>query len=250
VAHRHAGPAPIEATVSIRHDFDDTVETIDWELAPATLPKTTAPWRTFRWRYGQRHYSGCYWCATQRDHVIYESRLERTKLIYADFDRTVSHVVAQPFLMEAIVGKKRRWHVPDFFLSAVDGPTVVDVKPAARLENPKVAFTLAWTRRLVEERGWRYEVWTEPPRTEFSNLSFLAGYRDPRRFDQELVRQLSEADLEGCPLADAFRCKPSWSGPIVRAAVLHLLWRGDLSANLCETLSPKSVLHIGGRNYE
>ena len=35
-----------------------------------------APWRTFRWYLGQRHYSGTYWSATQHDHVIYESRLE------------------------------------------------------------------------------------------------------------------------------------------------------------------------------
>ena len=35
-----------------------------------------APWRTFRWYFGQRHYSGTYWSATQGDHVIYESRLE------------------------------------------------------------------------------------------------------------------------------------------------------------------------------
>jgi hypothetical protein len=33
-----------------------------------------APWRTFRWYFGQRHYSGTYWYATQHDHVIYESR--------------------------------------------------------------------------------------------------------------------------------------------------------------------------------
>jgi hypothetical protein len=169
---------PIEATVSIRHDFDDTVETVDWELSPATLPNTTAPWRTFRWRYGQRHYSGCYWFATHHDHVIYESRLERTKLIYADFDLAVSHVVAQPFLIEAVVSNKRRRHIPDFFLSGLDGPTVVDVKPAARLEDPKVAFTLAWTRRLVEERGWRYEIWTEPAPGDRIQNKHIGG---PRR---------------------------------------------------------------------
>ena len=28
-----------------------------------------SPWRTFRWYYGQKHYSGAYWSATMRDHV-------------------------------------------------------------------------------------------------------------------------------------------------------------------------------------
>lgn len=55
------------------------------------------PWRTFRWYYGQRHYSGTYWATTERDHVTYESRLELANLILADFDPTVRHVVAQPF---------------------------------------------------------------------------------------------------------------------------------------------------------
>jgi hypothetical protein len=47
-----------------------------------------------------------------------------------------------------------------------DGPIVVDVKPRARLACPKTIFTLAWTRRLVEQRGWRCEMWSEPPELE------------------------------------------------------------------------------------
>jgi hypothetical protein len=40
-----------------------------------------APWRTFRSYVGQRHYSGTYWSATERDQVIYESRLELASLL-------------------------------------------------------------------------------------------------------------------------------------------------------------------------
>ena len=29
-------------------------------------------WRTFHWSRGQRNYSGWYWSATERGHVIYE----------------------------------------------------------------------------------------------------------------------------------------------------------------------------------
>lgn len=45
---------------------------------------------------GQKHYSGSYWSSTQADHVIYESRLELARLLYADFDRDVTAIVAQP----------------------------------------------------------------------------------------------------------------------------------------------------------
>ena len=65
------------------------------DASPTALFRA-APWRTFRWYFGQRHYSGTYWSATERDHVIYESRLELANLILADFDPTVHHIVAQP----------------------------------------------------------------------------------------------------------------------------------------------------------
>jgi hypothetical protein len=55
------------------------------------------PWRTFRWHYGQRHYSGTWWSETMRDHVIYESRLELSHLQLADFDPDVRRILAQPF---------------------------------------------------------------------------------------------------------------------------------------------------------
>ncbi len=44
-----------------------------------------APWRTFRWHLGQKHYSGSFWAATEQALVIYESRLELA-LLFADFD--------------------------------------------------------------------------------------------------------------------------------------------------------------------
>jgi hypothetical protein len=99
-----------------------------------------------------------YLSATMRDHVIYESRLELSRLITADFDRAVHRILAQPFLLKAKVDGKIRKHIPDYFLAA--GPVVIDVKPEHLLTKPTVAYTFAWTRRLVEARGWQYEVWS------------------------------------------------------------------------------------------
>lgn len=39
-----------------------------------------------RWHKGQRHYSGTYWSATERGHVIYESRLSRRRPSWATCD--------------------------------------------------------------------------------------------------------------------------------------------------------------------
>lgn len=133
-----------------------------------------------RWYRGQKHYSGTYWSSSVGGHVIYESRLELGRLILADFDPAVQHIVTQQFLLRASVDRKLRKHIPDYLLVTDTGPVVMDVKPARRLADPKVAFTFEWTRELVEARGWRYEVATEPIAAELENIRFLAGYQVTR----------------------------------------------------------------------
>jgi hypothetical protein len=46
---------------------------------------------------------GTYGSATERDHVIYESRVKFANLLLADFDPAVDRIVAQPFLLRAEV---------------------------------------------------------------------------------------------------------------------------------------------------
>jgi hypothetical protein len=98
------------------------------EVSPAALFRA-APWRTFRWYFGQRHYSGTYWSATERDHVIYESRLELANLILGDFEPTVHHIVAQPFQLTANVDGQERRHILDYLWDSDEGPIVVVLPP-------------------------------------------------------------------------------------------------------------------------
>ncbi|MEJ8658415.1 MULTISPECIES: TnsA-like heteromeric transposase endonuclease subunit [Streptomyces] len=86
-------------------------EDLEWASVSLDLLRNAQPWRTFRWYKGQKHYSGTYWSATVGDHVIYESRLELGRLLFADFDPEVRHIVAQPFLLKAEVQGKLRRHI-------------------------------------------------------------------------------------------------------------------------------------------
>ena len=52
------------------------------------------PYRTFRWYLGQMHYSGSYWSSTESAHVIYESRLELSRLLMPDFDEQSASTLA------------------------------------------------------------------------------------------------------------------------------------------------------------
>ncbi|GGT73592.1 hypothetical protein P6B95_00195 [Streptomyces atratus] len=65
---------------------------------------------------GQKHYSGSYWSSTQSDYVIYESRLELARLLYADSDSDsdVTAIVARPLLLRAEVDGAPHRHIPDY----------------------------------------------------------------------------------------------------------------------------------------
>jgi hypothetical protein len=229
------------ATASF-HTKDGVAENQPWMVIGSAELSNTLPWRTFRWYKGQRHYSGLYWSATMRDHVIYESRLELSRLIFADFDRAVHRILAQPFLLKARVARKIRKHVPDYFLVTDHGPIVVDVKPEHLLTRPTVAATFAWTRRLVEARSWQYEVWSGAPSPELENVRFLAGYRRPRLFDSALLDAVRGADVDGRMFGEVVRGLAGCDPAVGRAAVLHLLWLGELKTDLSTPLSDRHQL--------
>ncbi|MGW1258517.1 TnsA-like heteromeric transposase endonuclease subunit [Streptomyces sp. NPDC002513] len=233
---------PGSVHVSVRRSDQSVVDDLEWSLVPLDLLRQAEPWRTFRWYKDQKHYSGTYWSATLRDHVIYESRLELGRLLFADFSPKVQHIVAQPFLLKAEVEGKLRRHIPDYLLLTQDGPLVVDVKPRHRLERPDVAFTFAWTRQAVALRGWQYEVWSEPDPHLLENVRFLAGYRRDWLFDTTLVDELQTAVVNGMSLGEAFLLLPARPRPLVKSAVLHLMWSGHVTTDLEKPLSAGHVL--------
>jgi hypothetical protein len=86
-------------------------------------------------------------------YVIYESRLELARLLMADFDHSVNHIVAQPFMLCAPLCGTIRRHIPDYLLLTEGGPVVVDVKPASLLDDQAVAETFKWHCQLERSEG-------------------------------------------------------------------------------------------------
>jgi len=233
------------ATVTVRYRTAPDTEVSPIPLADLDPTGLAAvhPWREFRWYRGQRHYSGTYWSATEGQHVIYESRLELARLLFADFDRSVHGIRAQPFLLTATMreGVVRK-HIPDYLLITDQGLKVVDVKPAHRLSKPEVASTFDWTRSAIEGRGWIYEVWSEPDMTELQNVRFLAGYRRRSLFDPVLLEALGRTYVDGRSIAQAIAGVADWPEPQTRAALLHLLWSHEFGVEMSRTLSPGTIL--------
>jgi hypothetical protein len=233
----------VEGLVSFK-DSCGAVSTVGIGSVNAESVAAAMPWRTFRWRQGQAHYSGWYWSATTGGHLVYESRLELAYLLMADFDPSVVSIAAQPFYVTAPADGRRRRHVPDFLVIDSDGlATVVNVKPTSHLDDPKVTDALGWAGKMFAERGWRHIVWTGAPATTLANVRFLAAYRRGDRVNAEAVGEIrrrvtapvSVGEAESA-VADRFSAEES------RPALLHLLWRGELRTDLNEPLSVATVL--------
>ena len=185
----------VQPPVTVRDETGELVDRPLHELTSDVLCRAL-PYRTFRWYRGQRHYSGSYWSSTNCAHVIYESRLELARLLIADFDTSVTKIVAQPFLLRVLVDGKMRRHIPDYCLLTEDVPIVVDVKPSERMAKPSVRATFAWTRDLMESIGWRFEVANEMPAALLANVRFLSGFRRAEGISQNCLADLRALDVD------------------------------------------------------
>lgn len=204
------------------------------------------PWRKTRSARGQAHYPGYFWSATMGAHVIYESRLELARLLLADFDGEVVGIAAQPFLLRARVGGRARRHIPDFLLAHADKSVrVVNVKPASRLAEPRIAEALAWPGQLIEGHGWQYEIWSGADPVLLANLRFLAGYRRPGMLPGDLLEEVLAAVRPGDTIGGVISRMFGTRRPgDVKAAVLRLLWQQRLAADLRGRLDTGSTLEM------
>jgi hypothetical protein len=94
----------------------------------------------------------------------------------------------------------------------------------------------------VEARGWRYEVWSGAQHYELENLRFLAGYRRGWLFDAVLLDEVRGMGVERRTFGDVVRSLASHDPATARAAVLHLLWSGELTTDLSTPLSDRHQL--------
>lgn len=143
------------------------------------------------------------------------------------------------------MGKRKCRHVPDYLLGGAGIPTVVDVKPADRLKVDTVRFTLEWTRELVEGRGWRYEVWTEPDEVSLRNVRFLSGFRNVDRFDECLLKTIVQQSVSDVSLGQVLDRDVGAPPARVRAAVLHLVWSHQVAVDITRPLTRSSPLVRG-----
>ncbi|ESQ02687.1 hypothetical protein B590_27084 [Streptomyces sp. PVA_94-07] len=199
------------------------------------------PVREFSWHKGGRGFAGWYYSATLRDHVGYESWLERDRLILLDRDPQVVAIASQPFLLHWHDGTRKRRHAPDYFVRLSDGRArVVDVRAADEMDGAtREAFKA--TKHACRAVGWEFE-WVGRPEPVFmANIRWLSRYRRARCGRPAAVRN---------GLLEVFR-EPMglWEGAglvgdrlQVLPVLFHLLWSGALRTDLAGGLMESDSL--------
>ncbi|WP_267890608.1 TnsA-like heteromeric transposase endonuclease subunit [Mycobacteroides abscessus] len=197
----------------------------------------------FSWP-GKRNYEGLYWSSTNRAHVDFESLLEREYLMAADHAPDIVAIAAQPLAVLWPHGTpSHRDHVPDFFVRLTNGDgRLIDVRSPKGAQKHHEQSTM--TRKVCDEIGWEYEVFTGLAPELAHNLRWLAGYRHDRNApSHEVAASIRPCFAAPTPLAvglgeaSARICR---SIEVTTAHVLHLLWRGQLSTDLTTPLSMSS----------
>ncbi|MDZ7885124.1 MAG: TnsA-like heteromeric transposase endonuclease subunit [Mycobacterium sp.] len=200
-------------------------------------------------RAGQRNYSGLYWSSKMHKHLVYESLLERDRLLLADFCPAVEWLAAQPFWMRGYDGSTFHRHVPDLLLQHRNGAfTVVDVKPERMLKKPKVIDVLNWTDRVCRERGWQYEVWSGTNPTELGNVRFLSLAKRSRFVDRAASDRVSAVATDGMTIDQILTTSQDGSAVTRSAAMtalLEQLWLSRWTTDMRIPLSGTSKITVG-----
>lgn len=189
------------------------------------------PVREFSWRKDGQGFAGWYYSVTIRDHVGYESWLERDRLILLDRDPQVVAVASQPFWLHWHDGTRKRRHAPDYFVRMSDGGArIVDVRAEDEMdEATQEAFDA--TGHACRAVGWEF-AWAGRPEPVFmANVRWLSRYRRARCGQPAPV-----ADR----LLEVFRQPMGlWDGAglvgdrlHVLPVLFHLLWSGVLKTDL------------------
>jgi hypothetical protein len=208
---------------------DESLEAAwDWRF------ERSRPVRKFPSRPGQRHFPGLWWSATTGEHVGFESWLEREHAMMLDFDPAVAGFSSQPFWLRWHDGGRARRHAPDYFARMRDGSgLVIDVRADDQV-GPQDAAVFEVTARACASAGWAYRRSGVPDAVLTANLRWLAGYRHPRCRRGGLADLVLDAFARPAALLDGVR---GAGDPLaVLPAAYHLLWTGELAADLAASL--------------
>lgn len=185
-----------------------------------------------------KHIPASPFCWTTQSHVVVESGLELDLLRELDRRAEVSWLVTQPMRLVFSDGTS---HVPDLLEIRDDGVRVWDVRPQRRHDESfhKVA---ARTEAGCAAAGWEYAVFDDGSPVRRSNIRWLSCYAvSEALWSLDAVLSAVGSGRAGTigELMDLF------DGQLeILSALWHLVWRGDVVADLDVALTDETSLAV------
>ncbi len=174
-----------------------------------------------------------------------ESGLEYELLLARDRDPEVRWLVPQPCRLNyrPAVGRTRP-HVPDLLEQRTDGiVTLWDARPLERRDE-QFEEAVAITAAACEQVGWRHAVFTGyDPAVRYA-IRWLAAYRTARPWHGQATAELRSLLTDGGPVAKVLEADRG-GGHLVQT-MWHLLWRGELVADLTRPLTTSTIVSWAG----
>jgi hypothetical protein len=178
--------------------------------------------------------------------VQFESWAERSLLLRLDRDPSVVDYISQPEQFKYIDAEgKCRTHIPDFKVFRRNGDIQIhDVTQTDGGAHQDLHRRAETVREICQARGWHYIVHTDktlPQPTELANLLALFRYRPGVYANQDVICAARENLSAGEPvplrsLVSRVLHDLELSEPTVTAALCHLLWHGEIIADLNKKL--------------
>jgi len=186
------------------------------------------PARKLRNYKGRWSTPATYWFEKTAEHLRVDSKLERTRLMLADFDRSTVRAKPQPFQIISTIDGKKVTHIPDFFFAFAGTPGsygVCNVRHPGGVASPPFVRAVRLVQDLGALMGWTEEVWTGEmlDRTFFRNVRGLLAFRNPEVIPPAALSAalaMQPATLKDIGEHPVAGVEPEY----VRGAVMHLLW--------------------------
>ena len=120
------------------------------------------------------------------------------------------------------------------------------MKPTSRLDDPETAAVFDWTGDVCAQHDWDYEVWSGASETMLWNIKMLACARRSTHLDRQICKCAIKACDEPRAFDDIVRglCTSEAEELVVRPVILHLLWRGILTADMKKPITERTRLTL------
>lgn len=180
--------------------------------------------------------------ATGRLHA-HESLFERKLLCALDF-HGATNVVSQPFTLTWHDGVRERNHTPDFLVEIDGSLTVINTRPAVRV-NERLLEDCAAVGEMCLSRGWDHALVVGYRLPEFTIIDTVSDHWDASDhlgYSEDILDLLADS---GPTAFDTISAQFD-ALVVARAALQRLIWERRVSIDLTMPLSDATLVALPG----